>query len=78
MNVPIDYVFSTVMILGGLVTAWLGPNLKDADDPPTGPSPRKKLFIRIFGVGLVVGGIILLRATILGIQPPPGGDGPLF
>ena len=68
----------TVLILGGLVTAWVGPDLPDEEHPAGERSPRERRRVRVFGLALVLCGVVVLVAALLGFRPPPSGDGPLF
>jgi hypothetical protein len=76
--IPLQYVLGAVLILGGLVTAWVGPDLKDEDDPARERSPRQRLLIRLFGLALALCGVVVIGAALLGFRPPPNGAGPLF
>ena len=70
-------VLLTVMIMGGLVTAWIGPDVGgEREDGTSGPVPEgQRFWIRAFGVACVVGGVVLLVITALGLQGP-GAEGP--
>jgi hypothetical protein len=67
-----------VLVMGGLVTAWIGPDLKDEDDPDGERSPQKRLLVRVFGLALIACGVVVFAAALLGFRAPAGGDGPLF
>ena len=78
MQVPIQYVMGAILVMGGLITAWIGPDLKDEDDPDGERLPQKRLLLRLYGLALVSCGVVVLIAALLGFLPPPDGDGPLF
>ena len=77
-EVPIQYVLVSVLLAGGLLTAWVGPDLRGEDDPPGERSPRHRLLVRAFGLAVAACGAVVLVAALLGHRPPPNGDGPLI
>ena len=69
----IQYVISGVLLVGGAITAWMGPDLEAREDG-TPLSPGQRRWMRVFGVVLLVCGAVVLVATLLGFrgQPLPG------
>ena len=79
MDIPVQYILGAVLVIGGLLTAWVGPDATDEDNPTGERSPRERLLIRRFGLALIICGVFVLVAATLGFRPPPSnGDGPNF
>jgi hypothetical protein len=64
------------LILGGLVALWIGPDVggKREDGTPGPATPAQLFRIRLFGVGCILCGVLLLIAKLLGV--PFGPEGP--
>lgn len=69
MNVPIQFVSGGVLRGGGLVTAWIGPDLNE-DGLAASRTPRQRLMIRLSGIALAAYGLALIVAALLGFHPP--------
>jgi hypothetical protein len=69
----IQYAIATMLILGGVVTVWIGPDVAgEKPDGTSGPvAPEKRFWVRAFGIGCVVCGMALLVATLLGFRGEP-------
>ena len=76
MRLAFEYVFASALIAGGLLTVWIGPDAEEANEK-TRLTPRQRVMMRAFGAILVLCGVGLLIATLLGFRGRPG-NGPLF
>lgn len=63
--------------MGGVATAWFGPDLPDEDNPGRNRSRWERLMIRVLGVAFITVGTVIILDGIWGARPGPGGDGPL-
>ena len=66
----VQYVIAGVLIVGGAVTAWAGPDLGVREDGTPFP-PAEKKWVRWFGLALVACGAVVLVATLLGFRGQP-------
>ena len=66
----IQYVIAGVLIVGGAVTTWIGPDLEVRDDGTPIP-PGERRWMRLFGVTLLLCGVVVLAATLLGFRAQP-------
>jgi hypothetical protein len=64
-----------VLLVGGAVTAWIGPDLGVREDGTPFP-PGERPWVRAFGIALVVCGAAVLLATLLGFRGQPLGELP--
>jgi hypothetical protein len=71
------YVYSVVLILGGVATVLVGPDVGgEKEDGSPGPvPPRQRFWVRAFGMACIAGGTFLLVATLLGVRWQ-GAEGP--
>jgi hypothetical protein len=72
----VQYVIAGVLLLGGAVTAWAGPELGVREDGSPFP-PGERKWVRRFGFGLMVCGAVVLAATALGFRGQPLDDMPV-
>jgi hypothetical protein len=72
----IQYVIAGVLLVGGAVTAWAGPDYGVHEDGTPFP-PDERKWVRYFGIGLMVCGLVLLVATALGFRGQPLNDMPV-
>lgn len=70
-----QYFIAGVLLVGGAVTAWLGPELGVREDGAPFP-PNERRWVRLLGIGLMVCGAFVLVATILGFRGQPLDDLP--
>jgi hypothetical protein len=70
----VQYIMASVLIMGGIATVVVGPDVGGENpDGTNGPvKPEHRIWMRLFGVGCIVCGVILLIATLLGFRAPPG------
>jgi hypothetical protein len=68
-----------VLILGGLVALWIGPDVggKREDGTPGPATPAQLFRIRLFAIGCILCGALLLIAKLLGFPFGPE-HGPRF
>jgi hypothetical protein len=71
----IQYVIAVVLLVGGAVTAWLGPDYGVREDGTPFP-PGERQWVRMFGIGLMACGAVVLAATLLGFRGQPLNDQP--
>jgi hypothetical protein len=76
-GIEFQYIYAGYLILGGFAAAWIGHDV--GDDPTDGKeipeSPHPRFWVRLFGVGCMACGLILLTATLLGFRGQ-GAEGP--
>jgi hypothetical protein len=65
-----EYVIAGILLVGGAVTVWAGPDLGVREDGTPFP-PGERRWVRLFGVGLMVCGAGVLAATLLGFRGQP-------
>jgi hypothetical protein len=63
----IQYVIAGVLLVGGAVTAWLGPDYGVREDGTPFP-PGERRWVRAFGIGFMICGAFVLAATVLGFR----------
>jgi len=66
----IQYVIAGVLLVGGALTAWAGPDLGVREDGTPFP-PDERRWVRAFGLALVACGAAVLTATLLGFRGQP-------
>jgi hypothetical protein len=66
----IQYVIAGVLLVGGAVTVWAGPDLGVREDGTPFP-PGERRWVQAFGVCLMVCGAVVLAATLLGFRGQP-------
>ncbi len=66
----IQYGIAAVLIVGGAVTAWAGPDLGVREDGSPFP-PGERWWVRAFGIVLVACGVVVLTATLCGFHGQP-------
>lgn len=71
----IQSMIAGVLILGGVVTAWIGPEYGVREDGTPFP-PKERRWVRLFGIGLAACGVVVLVATLLGSRGQPLDDMP--
>jgi len=71
----IQYVLGLVLLVGGSVTAWFGPEFGVREDSTPYP-PNEHRRLRQFGAALMVCGAVVLVATLLGFRGQPLNDLP--
>ena len=71
----IQYVIAAVLIVGGAVTAWAGPDLGVREDGTPFP-PGERRLVRLFGIALIVCGVVVLIASLFGFRGQPLDDMP--
>ncbi len=69
----IQYVIAGVLLVGGAATTWLGPDHGVREDGTPFPAGERR-WVRLFGIGLMVCGTVLLVATVLGFRGQPLND----
>lgn len=57
------YFIAAILILGGAVTAWVGPDLGSCEDGTPFPTEEKR-WVRIFGFSLVFCGVGVVVALL--------------
>ncbi len=65
-----QYLIAAVLLVGGAVTAWAGPDVGVRDDGTPFP-PGEGRWVRLFGISLMVCGAVVLAATALGFRGQP-------
>jgi hypothetical protein len=69
----IQFVIAVVLLVGGAFTAWAGPDYGVREDG-TPFAPGERPWVRLFGIGLMVCGAVVLVATLLGFRAQPLDD----
>jgi hypothetical protein len=77
--VDVQYGFAAILILGGALTIWIGPDVAGENpDGSNAPVPEKdRWMVRAFGAGCVACGVFLLVMTALGFRGPPAEGPPI-
>jgi hypothetical protein len=66
----IQYAIALVLLVGGAVTAWAGPEFGVHENGSPFP-PGERWWVRAFGIALIACGAVVLVATLLGYRGQP-------